>query len=126
MKILIDFDRTCVSHEYPEVGADIKGAVDVLKELVSNGHQLILFTMRGSNGTLGQAVSWFRERGIKLYGVQTDPTQSSWTDSPKAFGHLTIDDTCLGIPLKFNPAISDREFIDWEKVRELLIKKGIL
>ena len=45
LDICIDFDGTCVSHEFPEVGYDI-GAAPVLKELVSNGHRLILFTMR--------------------------------------------------------------------------------
>jgi hydroxymethylpyrimidine pyrophosphatase-like HAD family hydrolase len=45
--IAIDFDGTCVSHEYPLVGKDI-GAIPVLKELMSNGHRLILFTMRSN------------------------------------------------------------------------------
>jgi hypothetical protein len=45
MDILIDFDGTCVAHEFPKVGKDI-GAVPVLKALVENGHNLILFTMR--------------------------------------------------------------------------------
>ena len=41
----IDFDGTCVTHEFPRIGKDI-GAVPVLKELIANGHDLILFTMR--------------------------------------------------------------------------------
>jgi hydroxymethylpyrimidine pyrophosphatase-like HAD family hydrolase len=45
MIIAIDFDGTCVTHEYPKVGREI-GASKVLKELVDSGHQLILFTMR--------------------------------------------------------------------------------
>lgn len=45
MDICIDFDGTCVMHEFPEVGQDI-GAVPVLKKLVEAGHNLILFTMR--------------------------------------------------------------------------------
>jgi len=127
MEILIDFDGTCVIHRYPGCGPDIKGAVEVLKELVANGHKLILFTMRGSldNG-LQEAVNWFRERGIKLYGIQKNPTQESWTNSPKAYGHLIIDDTALGAPLIYNPAISDRYFIDWKGVRELLLQRGII
>tara|TARA_R110002074_G_scaffold263014_1_gene435174 strand:- start:1404 stop:1796 length:393 start_codon:yes stop_codon:yes gene_type:complete len=127
MEILIDFDSTCVVHRYPESGPDIKGAVDVLKELVANGHKLILFTMRSRrDSSLSEAVSWFRERGIKLHGIQKNPTQESWTDSPKAYGQLIIDDTCLGIPLIYNPAISDRNFIDWKGVRILLLERGII
>ena len=45
MIINIDFDATCVTHDYPNVGKDI-GAIPVLKLLVTEGHKLILFTMR--------------------------------------------------------------------------------
>lgn len=45
MIIGIDFDGTCVTHEFPDVGKDI-GATPVLKELTDKGHKLILFTMR--------------------------------------------------------------------------------
>ena len=38
--IIVDFDGTCVTHEYPNMGRDI-GSAPVLKELVANGHQLI-------------------------------------------------------------------------------------
>lgn len=44
MIIAVDFDGTCVTHEFPKVGRDI-GAVPVLRKLVENGHKLILFTM---------------------------------------------------------------------------------
>lgn len=39
MIIAVDFDGTCVTHEFPEVGKDI-GAVPVLKELVEKGMQI--------------------------------------------------------------------------------------
>ena len=45
MYIAVDFDGTCVTHEYPKVGKDI-GAAPVLKKLIKEGHQLILHTMR--------------------------------------------------------------------------------
>ena len=45
MIIAVDFDGTCVSHDYPYIGKEI-GAAPVLRELVSAGHELILFTMR--------------------------------------------------------------------------------
>jgi hydroxymethylpyrimidine pyrophosphatase-like HAD family hydrolase len=43
--IAVDFDGTCVTHEYPSMGKEI-GAPEVLKQLVDRGHKLILFTMR--------------------------------------------------------------------------------
>lgn len=45
IKIAVDFDGTVVTHDYPRVAKDI-GAVSILKELVSNGCEIILFTMR--------------------------------------------------------------------------------
>ena len=45
MYIAVDFDGTCVTHEYPNIGKDI-GAVPVLKKLTDSGHKIILNTMR--------------------------------------------------------------------------------
>ena len=119
MKIFIDFDGTCVIYKYPDIGAEIKGAVDVLRQLVESGNKLILFTMRTDveEKELTEAVNWFRERNIPLCGIQS---------SSKAYGDLIIDDTALGIPLIYNPAISDRGFVDWKRVRELLLERGII
>lgn len=49
MVIILDFDGTCVTHDYPNVGHDI-GAAPVLRKLVAEGHQLVLFTMRSDMG----------------------------------------------------------------------------
>ena len=140
MEINIDFDGTCVSHEFPKIGKDI-GAVPVLKELVANGHQLILFTMRSDvtnpktdnpeitpepGNYLTEAVNWFKENDIPLYGIQTNPTQKFWTDSPKSYAQLMIDDSALGCPLMFQAQVSDRPFVDWRLVRVLLIQKGLI
>lgn len=118
----IDFDGTVVTHMYPEVGKDI-GAVPILKKLVDCGNRLILFTMRDSkNGTLQDAINWFKENGIKLYGVNTNPSQASWTDSPKAHCNIYIDDAGLATPTKYDVE-SGREYVDWPKVEQILDKK---
>lgn len=127
MIISVDFDGTCVTHEFPFVGKDI-GAVPVLKELVENGSQLILFTMRSdtSRGNfLKHAVDWFEENEIPLYGIQTNPSQSTWTSSPKAYAEMYIDDAALGCPLVY-PGGVERPYVDWVKVREILIDRGII
>ncbi len=124
MIIGIDFDGTCVTHKFPEVGEDI-GAESVLKELLDNGHQLVLFTMR-SDEKLIDAINWFKERNISLYGVNENPEQHSWTSSPKPYCHLYIDDAGLGISLKYDFKISDRGFVDWEEVKTLLISLLII
>lgn len=116
--IVIDFDGTCVTHDYPRIGRDI-GSVPVLKRLVANEHQLILFTMR-SDKQLQDAVDWFRRNNIPLHGVQINPDQKRWTSSPKAYGQLIIDDASLGAPLKMDLKLSNRAFIEWNQVEDWL------
>jgi len=128
MVICIDFDGTCVTHEFPRVGRDI-GAVPVLKELIENNHKLVLFTMRSDNGNekyLTDAVNWFKENDIPLYGIQKNPTQHTWTTSPKAYGEMYIDDAALGCPLKYIEDYATRPFVDWSAVREILKSKGLI
>lgn len=145
LEICIDFDGTCVTHDFPKVGNEI-GAVPVLKELVAKGHKLILFTMRSDSkkkeidplinprivnaqgNHLSNAIDWFKKHEIPLYGIQANPTQYSWTSSPKAYGQLYIDDAALGCPLIHcsENGIPQRPYVDWQKVREILIKDGIL
>ena len=124
MYIAIDFDGTCVTHDYPRIGKDID-AVNVLKKLVANGHKLILNTMR-SGKELKEAINWFKKNDIELYGANENPTQKKWTNSPKVYAHLYIDDAALGCPLKMDLSISDRPFVDWEAVSCLLKDNGIL
>ena len=154
--IAIDFDGTCVTHEYPKIGKDI-GAVPVLKRLVGEGHKLMLWTMRGNkptqNGdsvvnTLSEAVQWFKDNGIELWGVNENPEQkaSGWTNSNKQYAQLYIDDAALGCPLlqeyQWRPVAQGiettthgqnsiqvpigRPFVNWEAVEDGLEKQGIL
>ena len=101
MIVSLDFDGTVVTHDYPRVGKDI-GAVPVLEQIIDGGHKIILFTMRGYDNYLQDAVDWFEENNIPLYGINTNPTQSSWTTSPKALADLQIDDAALNCPLKYD------------------------
>lgn len=121
--IAVDFDGTCVTHDYPYIGSDI-GAVPVLRELTDAGYHLVLNTMR--SGRLEKdAVKWFKDNNIPLYGVNCNPDQKSWTASPKVYADLYIDDAALGIPLKTSPT-STRPFVDWVAVRGLLVTLGYL
>jgi len=115
--IAIDFDGTCVTHEYPKVGRFI-GAQKVLKRLVDEGAKLIIWTMR-SNNHLTDAVNWFNEHQIPLLGINENPEQKTWTTSPKAYAHIYIDDAALGIPL-VQGLNGERPYVDWDKVEELL------
>lgn len=138
MDIAIDFDGTCVTHEYPAVGKNI-GAEIVLKMLSENGHNLILFTMRcdvegyedggvftGPKTRLQDAVEWFADQNIPLYGIQFNPSQNEWTQSNKCYAQLYIDDAALGCPLISNLDYSGRPYVDWLEVYHYFIEKGVL
>lgn len=122
MIVAIDFDGTCVEHKYPEIGGDI-GAVPVLKQLTDNKHQLILWTMR-SGKELAEAYEWFAKNDIPLYGVNKNPSQSSWTTSPKAYANMYIDDAALGCPLV--APNDERPYVDWDKVSRMLKSQGLI
>lgn len=122
MVIAIDFDGTCVTHEFPNIGKDI-GAIPVLKKLVENGHLLILNTMRSNRPVpdktgmfLDDALNWFQKNNIPLWGINEHPTQKGWTTSPKVYANLYIDDAALGIPLIEDKTISMKPFVNWKEV----------
>lgn len=145
MIIAIDFDGTCVEHEYPEVGPDVPGAAEWLRRFAELGAKLILWTMRdfgradptnvpgtyidplslpwiaegapeGKRTPLGDAVKWFADRRIPLLGINHNPTQRSWTRSPKCYANVYIDDAAACCPLRENMRVGGRPYVDWSVV----------
>ena len=131
MTINIDFEGTCTTQSFPKTGKSI-GEEIILKELVDNGHDRILFTMRWDCPNspdinyVSPAVTQFQENNIELYGIQKDPEQESWTTSPKSCAQLMIDDSAIDCPLKIDGNLSLKPFADGDKIRELLIEKAII
>ncbi|BDD89043.1 hypothetical protein [Desulfofustis limnaeus] len=119
MIICVDFDGTIVDHRYPELGQPVPEAVVWLKRLQSCGARLILYTMRSEEGVAGNtllpAVRYLQEQGVELYGVNHNPTQESWTSSPKVYADLYIDDSAFGCPLVRPPGFT-RPCVDWKKI----------
>jgi hypothetical protein len=114
MIIAVDFDGTVVDHRYPEVGPDVPGAVEALHKLVNASHVLILWTMR-SGERLIEAVRWYSDNGLPLFGINNNPNQL-WTTSPKAFAHVYIDDAAYGCPL-IHPPDFHRPCVNWAAIR---------
>lgn len=124
MYIAVDFDGTCVTHDYPNVGKDI-GAAPVLYALYRNGHNIILNTMRDGK-ELEDAKDWFAFNSIRLYGANENPTQKTWTDSPKVYAHLYIDDAAMGCFLCYDPNFHSRPYVDWKETASYLHAKGLI
>ena len=100
MRIAVDFDGTIVEHKYPSIGKEKPFAVETLKQLNADGHELILWTVR-SGDLLHEAVKWCAERGLKFYAVNSNRPQGSLfasnpNGSPKVSADIFIDDSNLG------------------------------
>ncbi len=109
MVIAIDFDGTIVDHNYPLIGRPVPHAIETMKRLIKEKHLLILYTMR-SGKNLDAAVDYCEENGIQFWGVNNNPDQSEWTNSPKVYADKYIDDAAVGMPLRdypdfLNPAV---------------------
>jgi hypothetical protein len=113
--IAVDFDGTVVDHRYPEVGPSAPLAAETLRDLNRLGYKLILNTMR-SGRHLKEAMAWFEQNGIKLYGVGFDPEQKKWTTSNKCYAQLYIDDMAFGVPLT-RPNGFRNDVVDWIHVK---------
>lgn len=122
--IAVDFDGTIVAHAYPAIGREVPGAFRVLKKLQVQGTQLILWTMR-SGPQLQEAVDYCTSRGITFWGINENPAQKEWTDSPKAYAPIYIDDAALGCPTLWDET-TQRNMVNWRDVEAILIRKNVL
>lgn len=99
MIIAVDFDGTIVEHRYPEIGREIPFAVETLKKLIEDHHQLILWSVREGR-LLDEAVEWCRQRGVEFYAVNKDfpeeDTDKNRHYSRKLKADLFIDDRNVG------------------------------
>lgn len=111
----IDFDGTCVTDLFPYVGDNI-GAASVLRKLADK-NLLILYTVRDGK-YLQDAVDWFKYNHINLYSGNYNPEPVS--SSPKLYCDYYIDDRNIGTPL------TDKGYVDWNKMLVLLRQKNLL
>jgi hypothetical protein len=121
--IAIDFDGTIVTHDYPRVGKPLPFAKEIINMLVDNGHLCFLWTMR-DNDTLEDAKKYCKDNGIMLCNYNMSPDQFS--DSPKQYATIYIDDAALGCPLSYDSGMSRRPYVDWYRVASMLLERGLL
>lgn len=101
MIIAVDFDGTIVEHRYPEIGNEIPFATATLRQLMQDGHKLILWSVREGD-LLDEAVKWCEERGVRFYAINQDidedaaDRQGTKHFSRKIKAQLFIDDRNIG------------------------------
>jgi hypothetical protein len=126
--LAVDFDGTVVEHKYPDIGKNVPHSIDYLKHFVIQGVRLILWTMRCDSQkegpVLSQAVEWFKNNGIDLWGINENPEQKSWTLSPKAYAPVYIDDAAIGCPLMMPPTSNfQRPMVNWKVAGPLICSR---
>ena len=99
MIIAVDLDGTIVEHEYPKIGKEKIFATETLRQLINDGHRLILWTVREGE-LLDEAVEWCRQRGVEFYAVNKDFPEENISKneqfSRKIKADVWIDDLNIG------------------------------
>lgn len=117
----VDFDGTVVTKNYPYIGKSI-GAEQYLIQFIEDGAKIVLWTVR-DGVELDDAVKWYSDRNINLYGINKNLAQEELSNSPKAHCHIYIDDQAIGVPLKIDYKLSDYPFVDWERVYQIVYER---
>lgn len=114
--LAVDFDGTIVTHRYPEIGTEIDGAFETLKDLKKNGYTLILWTVRDGQ-LLDEAIEFCHQHGLNFYAVNNEHPNEVFNPkymSRKIVADYYIDDRNIG------------GFVGWDKIRELLIPETLV
>jgi len=122
--IAVDFDGTIVAHEFPDIGSPVPGAVEWLKRFREAGAILILWTMRSDRKEgryLSEALDYCKSAGIEITHINKNPQE--WTTSPKAYAHVYIDDAGFGCPLRENPKMGGKPYVDWDIVGPVVLSR---
>lgn len=96
--IAVDFDGTVVEDKYPKIGKPQLFAFETLKQLLAQGHRLVLWTYR-SGVELEEAVEFCRENGVEFYAVNSSFEGEIFElnkQSRKIHADIFIDDRNLG------------------------------
>ena len=114
MTIAVDFDGTIVEHRYPKIGEERPFAIETLKMLQKERHQIILWTVR-EGILLNEAVEWCRERGLEFYAVNKDYPEEI-CDANKNSNYSSM--------LKADVFIDDRNIggmLDWGQIYHMIM-----
>lgn len=93
MIIAVDFDGILCENAFPRIGKPIHPMVSFVRELIDEGHEVVLWTSRVEQ-QLDEAVAWCEDRGLhfcavndnapsnkkKYEGVYSTPTRKIYAD----------------------------------------------
>ena len=138
MLVYLDFDQTVVSSKFPNIGSAVPGAIETVKQIMYNGHRVVLNTARIHFGInhLHKATSWLYEQGIDVHGHTSEklipaPYKLAIqnlknirksvlnTDMVTFF----IDDISEGVPTTI---IDGFDCVDWSVIARDFLQLGII
>ena len=98
MIVAVDFDGVLCENKFPEIGPPKYEIVSLVRELIDNGHEVVLWTTRNGH-ELAEAVAWCRDRGLHFCSIN-DPAPSNAAEyadkydkpSRKIYADVYIDD----------------------------------
>lgn len=110
--IAVDFDGTCVKHEFPHIGDQI-GAFPWLRQFREEGAHLILWTCR-TGDPLVEAVDFCKAMGLEFDGVNEHSYLAEGFDpGPKIGAHIYIDDKAAGCFMRYD-GLMKHAYVDWD------------
>lgn len=98
MIIAVDFDGTLHTGKWPDIGAPIPYAKQVMQQLKNDGHYLIIWTCRERERQT-EMVNWLLAAGIPFDRINEHKPGSVELygyASRKVYAHLYIDDKQVG------------------------------
>lgn len=127
LTIAVDFDGTIVENRFPKIGKPIMFAIETLKKLQEEGHQLILWTYR-NGAELKEAVEFCNNKGIFFYAVNKSYPEEKFenTISRKIQADFFIDDRNIGGLLGWGEIYQtlSLEFRQKEKLKKIKKEKS--
>lgn len=95
MILAVDFDGTIVDDNYPKIGKEKLFAFEALISLQKQGHQIILWTVRGGI-ELEEAVNFCKKKGLIFYAINKNyPEEITGANPRKLNASVFIDDKSL-------------------------------
>ena len=73
-----------------------------------------VFRPTRNGDTITPVAEYLKANSVRILGINEAPGQWRWTNSPKAYYHVLIDDRNIGIPL------TDEGCVDWAVVGPML------
>ena len=126
MIIAVDFDGVLCSNKFPEIGEANTEIVESVKQLIQDGHEVVLWTTRNGE-ELTAAVDWCGERGLHFCNVNGPAPSNAAeyrnrypTESRKIYADVYIDDHSIEYVFE--------EFYEAGRGKEIItrfLKKGV-